>query len=53
MNTNSVVIEQRQSPGCLLQLLWFALVGWWLGELWIVAAWISMEIGRASCRERV
>ncbi|MEA4909564.1 MAG: YccF domain-containing protein [Anaerolineaceae bacterium] len=42
MNTNSVVIEQRQSPGCLLQLLWFALVGWWLGELWIVAAWISM-----------
>jgi uncharacterized membrane protein YccF (DUF307 family) len=32
----------RRKPGCLIQLLWFALVGWWAGELWIVAAWVLM-----------
>ena len=30
----------RSGPGCLVQLLWFILVGWWLGQIWLVAAWI-------------
>ena len=36
------IIVQNENPGCLVQLLWFALVGWWAGELWIAAAWFLM-----------
>lgn len=36
------VIVSKENPGCLVQVLWFALVGWWAGELWIAAAWILM-----------
>ncbi len=36
------VIVTKENPGCLVQLLWFALVGWWAGELWIAAAWFLM-----------
>jgi uncharacterized membrane protein YccF (DUF307 family) len=36
---NKRVIVTKQNPGCLVQLLWFALIGWWAGELWIAAAW--------------
>lgn len=32
--------ERASSPGCLVQLVWFAFIGWWLG-IWAVAlAWI-------------
>jgi uncharacterized membrane protein YccF (DUF307 family) len=36
------VIISNENPGCLVQLLWFALIGWWAGELWIAAAWFLM-----------
>ena len=36
---SGVIVRQEKGPGCLVQLLWFALVGWWLGQLWIAAAW--------------
>ncbi|MCS6772760.1 MAG: YccF domain-containing protein [Anaerolineae bacterium] len=35
-----IVYEEGQRPGCLLQLLWFVFVGWWLGALWVGAAWL-------------
>ena len=35
---NGVVVRQSR-PGCLVQLLWFVLVGWWAGQLWITVAW--------------
>ncbi len=38
----STVITEQQNPGCLIQILWFAFVGWWLGQVWIVAAWLLM-----------
>lgn len=39
---NTVVIETNQNPGCLLQILWFAFVGVWLGQAWMVVAWFFM-----------
>jgi uncharacterized membrane protein YccF (DUF307 family) len=39
---NKTVIVTRQNPGCLTQLLWFALIGWWAGQLWMAAAWFLM-----------
>ena len=35
---NGVIVRQNR-PGCLIQLVWFVLVGWWLGQLWIAVAW--------------
>ncbi len=40
--SNAVVIETNQNPGCLLQILWFAFVGVWLGQAWMVVAWFFM-----------
>lgn len=36
------VIERRENPGCLIQILWFALIGIWLGQIWIAVAWLLM-----------
>lgn len=38
----STVIRKNNNPGCLVQILWFAFVGWWLGQAWMVAAWVCM-----------
>src|SRR6185436_3232965 len=29
-----------RGPGCLIQILWFALIGWWLAGLAIGLAWL-------------
>jgi uncharacterized membrane protein YccF (DUF307 family) len=42
MTDQSVVIETKRNPGCLLQLLWFAFIGIWLGQVWMIAAWVLM-----------
>lgn len=41
-STGTVIVETKQNPGCLLQLLWFAFIGIWLSQIWMVAAWILM-----------
>ena len=40
--TETVVIETNRNPGCLLQLLWFAFIGVWLGQVWMIIAWFFM-----------
>ncbi len=37
---STVMVTREKGPGCLIQLLWFFLVGIWLGQLWIAAAWV-------------
>ena len=41
MNT-VVVVNQRSTPGCLVQALWFMFVGWWVGSVWVGLAWVAM-----------
>jgi uncharacterized membrane protein YccF (DUF307 family) len=36
----TVVVRQRRGPGCLVQILWFAIVGWWLGGAAVSLAWL-------------
>jgi uncharacterized membrane protein YccF (DUF307 family) len=49
-NTTSVQIN-RGGQGCLVTVLWFIFVGWWLSAIWIAIAWalvaliITMPIG--------
>ncbi|MEN6408078.1 MAG: YccF domain-containing protein [Anaerolineaceae bacterium] len=35
-------MTEKKNPGCLVQLLWFAFVGIWLGPIWVVVAWVLM-----------
>lgn len=39
--TNQVYVYEK-NPGCLIQLLWFLLVGWWAGPAWVGIAWLLM-----------
>jgi len=35
----TATIVAKKNPGCLIQLVWFALVGWWASALWLELAY--------------
>jgi uncharacterized membrane protein YccF (DUF307 family) len=39
MKMTTATIVAKKNPGCLIQLAWFALIGWWLGQAWVAVAW--------------
>lgn len=39
---STVVVSGQKGPGCLVQGLWFLVIGWWAGLLWISLAWFFM-----------
>jgi uncharacterized membrane protein YccF (DUF307 family) len=49
--SNTTFQVQQRGHGCLVTLLWFVFVGWWLSAIWMTIAWflialiITMPIG--------
>jgi len=39
-STTPIATEARRGPGCLVQILWFLFIGWWLGGILIAIAWL-------------
>jgi uncharacterized membrane protein YccF (DUF307 family) len=39
-NVNQPVVAVKQGPGCLIQILWFVFIGWWLGSFAVAAAYV-------------
>lgn len=37
-----LLLTAKNNPGCLVQLLWYVIIGWWASALWISVAWILM-----------
>ncbi len=36
------IIAPPRGPGCLVQLLWFVFIGWWVTQIWVGVAWIFL-----------
>lgn len=40
--SSTVFVRQPNDPGCLLRILWYVLVGWWLSGIMIAIGWALM-----------
>lgn len=41
-SNNMPVVTVKRGPGCLIQILWFVFVGWWLGSLAVSVAYFLL-----------
>jgi uncharacterized membrane protein YccF (DUF307 family) len=39
---NAASYPGNRNPGCLIQILWFLFIGWWLAQIWIGIAWLLL-----------
>ncbi|MDM8532046.1 YccF domain-containing protein [Anaerolineales bacterium HSG25] len=52
-NDQIFIVPKNDGPGCLIQILWFVFIGWWLGGMVMSVAWflnvtiIGLPIGLA------
>lgn len=52
-STSPVIMSGSDQPGCLIAVLWFVFIGWWLSAIWVAVAWafivliVTMPIGLA------
>lgn len=42
MSTVIVQSSQKKGPGCLVSVIWFVFIGWWVSQLAILFAWLCM-----------
>src|SRR5262249_20216462 len=35
-------VRSPGGPGCLVQLLWFFFIGWWVTPIWVAVAWVLL-----------
>lgn len=35
-------MKVSNNPGCIIQLIWWLLIGWWAGAIWVSVAWFLM-----------
>ena len=40
MQSQTIVVPQRNGPGLLVRALYFILFGWWFSAIWAVVAWL-------------
>jgi len=38
-NDQIFLVPKNNGPGCLIQMLWFVFIGWWLGGIVMSVAW--------------
>ncbi len=43
-NPSMPTVEVQRQPGCLIQLLYFVFIGWWLGALAAVVAYLCFAL---------
>jgi uncharacterized membrane protein YccF (DUF307 family) len=44
MATSTQPTVRHGGHGCLVTLLWFVLVGWWLSAIWLAIAWFLIAL---------
>jgi uncharacterized membrane protein YccF (DUF307 family) len=35
-------VAAPRGPGCLVQILWYLFIGWWLTQIWVAIAWVFL-----------